>query len=514
MAVVINQTPGANYTWQSATWDWNSVNAAKTWVTAYAIAWVCTESDAAPNFSEASPTDITVRDFSAWTTTSARADVWTCFSRAASGLNFAETYSDICAWIQANLEAFSTVDADASAITKRIAESWSTAEARQSAISEFQSDAFAFAEAQADVIAFVKTLNEAMSFAEARADVWTVLRNLPEAMSFVEARQSGVGNVSAEVLALSEAQADVWAVSRNQQESIAFAPLPQKLISKPRQSAFSLAESRADVWDAYLTHARSLSWTESYIDNINWIQLNNETLGVSELEAAQITKSMAEAFSTTSARRALFDKSSPRSLAFSESYTDIINWIQANVESFAFAEVAPTAIVKMIARTLVIRDMMLRQANGIYADITVRSHSMTDVQFAEFMKTRSPVGYEAFKEFLPGDYSFQTALINAAVVPISGASDTMSIQGMSTTVDVPDVTDRGRLALTSAGATITFGRAFTVPPEVVAQQVAGATTAIPVITNITTTSFFIRLYDAANPATAIAGTASWSAAGY
>ena len=514
MAVVINQTAGANYTWQSASWDWNSVNAGKTWGTAYAIAWVCTESDAAPSFAVSRPKSIAALDFEAWATAEARSDVWAAFVKPNEAFSVAESYSDICDWIQANLEAWSTVTTRPAAFTKRPSEAWATSEARRSAVGVAEYETFAFAESQADVIAFVKVAAELFSVTDQRSDVWVAYVNPNESFSVAEARRFSMAVAESESFSTAEARSDVWAAISKAQESLALLSSAPKLVTKPRSSAFSFAEVQTEQWQAFRNHAETIAWTESYIDNINWTQANNETLALSELSGGVFTKRLAESFSLVDARRALAGKVSPESLAFSETYTDIINWIQANLESFQFSESSPTGITKRISRALRVRDMMLRGANGVYGDITVRNYAMTGQMFQEFMNTRSPSGYEAFKPFLPGDYSFQTALINAAVVPVSGAADTMSIQGMTTVIDVPDVTDRGSVQLSSAGATVSFARTFTVIPEVLAQQTAGASTAIPVITNITLTSFFVRLYSAASPTTGVAGTISWSAAGY
>jgi hypothetical protein len=74
--------------------------------------------------------------------------------------------------------------------------------------------------------------------------------------------------------------------------------------------------------------------------------------------------------------------------------------------------------------------------------------------------------------------------------------------------------DRGSASISTAGLTINLNRVYTVPPEIQVTVTAGASLAIPQVTTITTTSFFVRLYQASNPANPVAGSISWSAIGY
>ena len=80
-------------------------------------------------------------------------------------------------------------------------------------------------------------------------------------------------------------------------------------------------------------------------------------------------------------------------------------------------------------------------------------------------------------------------------------------------VDVPDVRDRGTVAVPVGGLTVAFNQPFNAPPEVQATFKGGATIAVPQIGTITTSGFQLTLI---NPATqaSVAGNASWAAEGY
>jgi hypothetical protein len=625
MSVTQTSTTGTLYTWGGSTWSWDDLRGAKTWDTSAGSSFSCTEAistpiaearrsaitdvylgtlataearrsgvaersssavalaearadvwSAARTFAgtlataEARRSAIAVVDSSALATAEARADVWSASRTWSSSISLAETYSDLIAWIQANLEAFSTSTLASEAVTKRaLAEAFSTAEARRSSIvdvylgtlaldearrsdvTERQSEALATAEARADVwtivrtpaetlalfearrsavtnvetetlataearsdvVAFARSFASSFATAEDRADVWTAVRNAPETLATAEARRSVVGSNDSETLATAEARADVFVATRTFPETLATSIVYAKGFTAGNPETLAVAESRADVWTALRSFSSSISWTESYIDNIAWIQANAETLGLSAVYAKAIGNVNPESFATVDRLfKAITDRTS-ESVAFSETYTDLIAWIQANLESFAVAEAAPTAIAKRILRDLRVRDMALRNATGVYGDLSVSSTALTPASFADIVANRTPTGFDEFKQYLPGDYQFQRALIDIALEPFDLTGATLSLQSARTTVDVPDLNDRGSVAVPTAGVAVEFNRTFNTVPEISIQQTGGAGPALPMVSSLTTTGFFVRLYDAANPTTAVSGSVSWSVIG-
>lgn len=153
---------------------------------------------------------------------------------------------------------------------------------------------------------------------------------------------------------------------------------------------------------------------------------------------------------------------------------------------------------------------------GVVSDVEIRSGVFTRADFAAYAPTKSPVGYQPFKEFVPADYEFQTAIVRL-VFKTDDSNLLLSAVASTVRVDVPDVVEVGNATITNAatGVAVTFTRAFSVPPEVTVQQKGGATLAIPQITaGPTTTGFTVKLFDAANPTTAVTGTITFSALGY
>jgi hypothetical protein len=627
VAVTITSGEGSSYTFGGATWDWNDVRGAKTWATAYATSYACTEADAAPAFVEARRVNIAATDpevfavgelrrstitdsqseafataearSDVWTAArtfaetlatverrfadvgafepevfsfvSARTDVWNAISKAFSTFSTAETYVDFCVWIQANLESFQTqtlpsrvfqkralaevfatsearrsslettvqralgiasanrkavfaVESEAFSnvsaqsevwsVVRTLAEAFATAERQAASVSAIDAESFAVAENRTDVVAFARSFSSACAFAENRTDVWQVVRSQPETFATAEKRVASTTKVPRETLQTNESRSDVWTVTRNLAEPLGVTSAAPTNIFRSSASAFSIVDARADVVQFVRNFSSAISWTEIYFDNISWINAIDETCSFSAVYRKGMGVFESEVFTATDRLAKSITAPKTRALSIGESYTDLIAWIQANSESVAFAEQTPTAIAKQIVRTLAVRDMLLRNASGVFADLSVRSSSMTAAQFADLFSTRHPEGYEDFKQYLPGDYKFQKALINIALIPTDGASQTLSLQSARTTVDVPDVTDRGSQTLTTAGATISYARTFYIPPEIRIQQTSGAGPAIAMVSNVTTTSFFVRLFDAASPSTPVSGSISWSAFAY
>jgi UDP-N-acetylglucosamine 2-epimerase (hydrolysing) len=204
----------------------------------------------------------------------------------------------------------------------------------------------------------------------------------------------------------------------------------------------------------------------------------------------------------------------PELLAFAETYSDLINWIQANSESFGIASVRSAAMGKLANTLVALRSALLRNATGVFGDVSIRNSAITLTDFIRLVATRHPEGYAEMKQFLPGDYRFQDAIVGIVVEPISGANSDIAVLQAKTTTDVQDLHDRGSASISTAGLTINLNRVYTVPPEIQVTVTAGASLAIPQVTTITTTSFFVRLYQASNPANPVAGSISWSAIGY
>lgn len=165
--------------------------------------------------------------------------------------------------------------------------------------------------------------------------------------------------------------------------------------------------------------------------------------------------------------------------------------------------------------TLNIKEERKDASRCIVSDILIGTSDITPAQFEALLRNGSAVGYEAFRNFIGGDYEYNKALFKG----ILSASDASSprILTLEVDVDVPDIYDRGS-AFTSASApvTITCNRPFYVLNEVVATCKGGTVIASPRVTNLQVTgnvaTFDVELIDVNNAR--VAGEISWAAKGY
>lgn len=152
-------------------------------------------------------------------------------------------------------------------------------------------------------------------------------------------------------------------------------------------------------------------------------------------------------------------------------------------------------------------------APGVLGNIDFRSTAMTVAKFGNTAPVRAPVGYRPFREFVPADYRFQDAIVWLAIRCDDRRLDIIMAEAVLS-VDVPDVTQKGTVTLTTAALDITFAKPFYAAPSLQVTQTGGTTLAVCRITNLTETGFTARLFDASSPATAVAGTISYTATGY
>ncbi len=349
-------------------------------------------------------------------------------------------------------------------------------------------------------------------------------------------------------------------------DGLVLAPLEARLALISDSESLGLAD--ADAFAATTSAAETLSLAETYIDLIAFILTAAESIGIGETAPRQITQSpfaellglvdivsknpitiTNEAWSTLeqdaavigqaiaestgfieqSAHDAAIPRSSTltlgelrgaeaiqsslRSLAFAETYTDLISFVAQIAEQIAIADSRGNVTTKLSFEQLALLDRILRASGAVIADLAFRTTALNDEQFAALIAEARPLGFSAFRDLTPGDYEYANALIRLALAAPSTSTSRIALTDAKFIVDVPDIRDRGTVAVPIGGLTVTFSQPFNAPPEVQATFKGGATIAVPQIGTITTSGFQLTLI---NPATqsSVAGNASWAAEGY
>jgi hypothetical protein len=315
---------------------------------------------------------------------------------------------------------------------------------------------------------------------------------------------------AAEVLSLSETYIDLIAFILTAVESIGIGEIaPRQITQSPFAEILGLAES--------------VSKNPTTVANEAWSTLEQDAAGIGQAiaeSAAFIEQSAHDAAIPRSSTLSLGDlrsaesiQSSVRSLALAETYTDLISFIAQIAEQIAIADARGNVTTKLSFEQLALLDRILRASGAVIADLAFRTTALDDEGFAALIAEARPLGFSAFRDLTPGDYEYANALIRLALAAPSTSTSRIALTDAKFTVDVPDIRDRGTVAVPIGGLTVAFSQPFNTPPEVQATFKGGATIAVPQIGTITTSGFQLTLI---NPATqsSVAGNASWAAEGY
>jgi len=331
-----------------------------------------------------------------------------------------------------------------------------------------------------------------------------------ESLGLADADAFAATTSVAEVLSLAETYIDLIAFILTAAESISIEEIsPRQITQSPFAEILGLAESVSnnptivadEAWGTLEQDAavigQAIAESAAFIEQSahDAATPRNSTLTLGELRGAEAIQS------------------SLRSLAFAETYTDLISFIAQIAEQIAITDAGNNAVTKLSLEQLAILDRILRASGSVIADLAFRNTALDDEGFAALIAEARPLGFSAFRDLTPGDYEYANALIRLALAAPSTSNSRIALTDARFIVDVPDIRDRGTVAVPIGGLTVAFSQPFNAPPEVQATFKGGATIAVPQIGTITTSGFQLTLI---NPATqsSVAGNASWAAEGY
>lgn len=186
-----------------------------------------------------------------------------------------------------------------------------------------------------------------------------------------------------------------------------------------------------------------------------------------------------------------------------------------SAETLGFAEVFSNGAGQAFAEALDLHTFYPATPFHIGSDLGIYTGAMSPASVAEFIRTRAPLGYSPFRDFVAGEYKFQKAYINFAFEPLDGADAQIAMTAAKITADVPDKaeTNVSTVTVASTGITIAFSTAFAVAPKVTVTPITSGSPIIPVLTIAPTTAgFTVKLFDLAGAA--VTGTFIWTAIGY
>lgn len=294
-------------------------------------------------------------------------------------------------------------------------------------------------------------------------------------------------------------------------ETMPMAGLAGRTAIVPKGTALGLGDARSAVCIA--DRHQALALAETYVDYINFILSVTESLILGENLAKASSRPQAEAFALGDDRQSLSAKGIAEPLSVGEANQAIVAFWRDLSEALSLGETAAKHSDRASEEDLGFADALLRHANAVMADLALRSSPMDEAAFRAMVADKAPLGYSRFRDLAPGDYEYTKAIVGLLLsAPVTG--DRTAISSAVLNVDVPDVRDRGTAAVPVGGVEIAFNRSFAEPPEVQVTLKAGGAPSLPEVLTIKTTGFTVRLLDAADGVTPVAGTVSWSALGY
>ncbi len=201
MAEVVNvtSTPGANYNWAGAKFNWSNATAGKNWTSAYPAVYalsVATDLSFAELNQKLGTKALT--ESMAFTEGSSRSVVLQKFEV----FSFLETYTDLIAYTLRFMENLSFAEKLTNANIKAVMESFQLAEGLARSVVMQKFETLSIAETYTDLIAYILRVSESLSFAEVASKATTKpfsesftttdalakkqTKSISEAFSFVE----------------------------------------------------------------------------------------------------------------------------------------------------------------------------------------------------------------------------------------------------------------------------------------------------------------------------------------
>lgn len=155
--------------------------------------------------------------------------------------------------------------------------------------------------------------------------------------------------------------------------------------------------------------------------------------------------------------------------------------------------------------------------SGVYADVLFYTSAKS---FTFFESDIAPLeikqGYEEFREFIPGDYSYEKAIFRIDAENANPTTE-LEISEYRLNVDVPDIINRSTLFTDDTGAwtTVTFERPYNTLPELTpVVKTASAPPDFVEIDDLTLTGFKARVPARAGGGVYVAASVAWIAVGY
>lgn len=275
--------------------------------------------------------------------------------------------------------------------------------------------------------------------------------------------------------------------------------------------AFAVAEKLSRKQTKKISEA--LGVAETYIDYISyWLRIF-ETAGISDSVERNRRLNVGETLSISESLKRNVGKQVRETLGIAELFGRTATYSIALAEGLSVSDALKRATTIKKSEAIQVFEEYPRNGNSVISDLILSTDELTLDAFRTVIDAGHAPGYQPFRDFIPGDYTYQKAVFRAVME--SSTSDRAKLVELTLQVDVPDVTDRGSAAITNAttGVRVTFNRQFYTTPEVTLTLKGGSTFAIPRLLSSDNTGFTAVLRDP-DTSNNVTGTFTWAAQGY
>ena len=376
--------------------------------------------------------------------------------------------------------------------------------------SDFSWDSAEGAKAWADAssTAFAATADDGLNMVLVGSRLPLIARG--DGFAFGDMRQQIASAVRAEAIGLSETYIDLIAFVLSVSEAMAVTEAAPKTVQpRPHDETLGIGEVALRDLVRSCTDALALAATRAG----QGLKVSVDPLAILDAAARATTLARSTALALADARVTTIAPDARQALAVAETYTDLIAFVFQIVEALGLAERGSNTTSHASVEAIDLRDRLLRAAEAVIADLAFRATPLDEAGFSVLVAESRPLGFSSFRDLVPGDDEYAKALVRLVLEAPVTTANRVALSEARLNIDVPDVRDRGTIAVPVGGTVVTFNRSFNAAPEVQATFKGGGTLAIPQIGTITPTGFQLILV---NPDTqgSVAGNASWSAEGY
>ena len=331
-----------------------------------------------------------------------------------------------------------------------------------------------------------------------------------DGFAFDDVRRQMASAVRAEAIGFAETYIDLIAFVLSVSEALAVTEAAPRAV-QPRPHNELLGIGEAALRDIVRSFASALVLADTRAGQ--GLKVAADPLAILDAASRATTLARTTALALAEARATTIARDARQALAMAETYTDLIAFVFQIVEALGLAQHGSNTTSHVSAEEIALRDRLLRAAEAVIADLAFRATPLDEAGFAVLVAESRPLGFSAFRDLVPGDYEYAKALVRLILEAPVTTANRVALSEVLLNIDVPDVRDRGMVAVPIGGAVVPFNRTFNAAPEIQATFKGGGTLAIPQIGTITATGFHLTLV---NPDTqgSVAGNASWSAEGY